>query len=213
MTGNPTEHFARRERTALCALATELGPDAGTLCEGWQSKDLVAHLVLRESHPAAVGIALKPFRGWQRHTQDKIARTSFTELVARLRLGPPWYSLMHPQPLDDALNTIEFFVHHEDVRRAQLSWKPRLLSDADQQLLWRFMSHRAKYLVHRFPVGLELRTPAHQTLRIRDQQPIVRLLGDPGELLLYLHGRRAQSNVDLLGDPDGIATLRNHLAS
>src|SRR5882762_622635 len=36
------------ERRELCDLFLELGPDAPTLCEGWTTLDLAAHLVLRE---------------------------------------------------------------------------------------------------------------------------------------------------------------------
>src|SRR4051794_6035530 len=34
--------IAHSERTQLCALAQQLGPDAPTLCEGWTVRDLAA---------------------------------------------------------------------------------------------------------------------------------------------------------------------------
>jgi uncharacterized protein (TIGR03083 family) len=37
----------RKERQALCDTLTELGPDAPTLCEGWTTADLAAHLMVR----------------------------------------------------------------------------------------------------------------------------------------------------------------------
>ena len=43
--------YAQDERAALAALLHETGPDGPTLCEGWQTRDLVAHLVLRERRP------------------------------------------------------------------------------------------------------------------------------------------------------------------
>ena len=50
--------YSREERRALCALLDETGPDAPTLCEGWTTGDLAAHLVLRERRPdAAAGVA------------------------------------------------------------------------------------------------------------------------------------------------------------
>ena len=45
--------FARDERIALCDLLDETGPEAPTLCEGWRTLDLAAHLVLREHRPDA----------------------------------------------------------------------------------------------------------------------------------------------------------------
>src|SRR5215467_11727435 len=59
--------YARDERAALCALFDETGPQAPTLCAGWRTADLAAHLVLRERRPdAAVGILGGPLA---RHTQ------------------------------------------------------------------------------------------------------------------------------------------------
>nr|BFE88977.1 hypothetical protein GCM10020093_115780 [Planobispora longispora] len=54
--------YARAERAALSDLFARLGPDAPTLCEGWTTFDLAAHLVLRERRlDAAPGIALSPW--------------------------------------------------------------------------------------------------------------------------------------------------------
>jgi uncharacterized protein (TIGR03083 family) len=58
---------ARDERTALCDLLTELGPDQPTLCAGWQTGDLAAHLVLREHRPdAGAGVLGGPLSGYTR---------------------------------------------------------------------------------------------------------------------------------------------------
>ena len=43
-----------RERAQVCLRFDELGPDAPTLCEGWTTFDLAAHLVVRERNPAEV---------------------------------------------------------------------------------------------------------------------------------------------------------------
>lgn len=49
---------ARRERRALVATFREVGPQAPTLCEGWNTTDLAAHLVVRERRlDATAGIA------------------------------------------------------------------------------------------------------------------------------------------------------------
>ena len=41
------------ERDELCDLFVARGPDAPTLCEGWTTADLAAHLVVRERNPLA----------------------------------------------------------------------------------------------------------------------------------------------------------------
>ena len=44
---------AQDERQALCDLLADIGPDQPTLCTGWRTADLAAHLVLRERRPDA----------------------------------------------------------------------------------------------------------------------------------------------------------------
>ena len=53
------EALDARERRELCDLLEEVGPDAPTLCEGWTTFDLAAHLAVRERDlRAAPGILL-----------------------------------------------------------------------------------------------------------------------------------------------------------
>ena len=50
---------ARAERLALCELFVQVGPDAPTLLGEWTTRDLAAHLVVRERRPdAAAGIVV-----------------------------------------------------------------------------------------------------------------------------------------------------------
>lgn len=39
---------AQRERLLLADLLERSGPDAPTLCDGWRTRDLAAHVVVRE---------------------------------------------------------------------------------------------------------------------------------------------------------------------
>ena len=62
--------LARDERLALCALLDQTGPQAPTLCEGWTTGDLAAHLVLREHRPdAGAGVMGGPLAGYTRRVQ------------------------------------------------------------------------------------------------------------------------------------------------
>ena len=56
--------YSREERRALCELLDETGPDAPTLCEGWTTGDLAAHLVLRERRPDAAAGGAPRAPGW-----------------------------------------------------------------------------------------------------------------------------------------------------
>ena len=45
------EPLDARERSELCDLFLAVGPEAPTLCDGWTTLDLAAHLVVREHDP------------------------------------------------------------------------------------------------------------------------------------------------------------------
>src|SRR5262245_29178957 len=141
---------AKDERAALCDLFTELGPDQPTLCEGWQTRDLAAHLVLRERRPdAAAGILIKPLAGYTQTVQDSYARRPWAELVDLVRTGPPVYMPTTIEKVDELINAVEFFVHHEDVRRGQPGWEPRK-PDADRDaVLWAALSRSARLMLRR----------------------------------------------------------------
>ena len=63
---------------ASATCSTGSGPDEPTLCEGWNTRDLAAHLVLRESRPdAALGVVVRPLAGRTARLQDKLARGDF----------------------------------------------------------------------------------------------------------------------------------------
>ena len=115
-----TVTFAKSERAALCDLLDEVGPDAPTLCEGWQTHDLAAHLWIRETDPiGASAIVAKPLAGLlERRMAEVKQRWEFSELVDRVRNGPARFSVFALPGVDEPANSTEFFVHHEDVRRA-----------------------------------------------------------------------------------------------
>src|SRR2546421_13063476 len=94
--------FARDERIALCDLLDETGPGAPTLCEGWRTLDLAAHLVLREHRPdAAAGVMGGPLASHTERGQRMfIARNPYRQLVDEIRGGPPPLSGLAPPAID-----------------------------------------------------------------------------------------------------------------
>ena len=127
--------LARRERALLCDEFEALGPDAPTLCDGWLTRDLAAHLVVRESRPdAAAGMfvpALKP------HLDAVMRRTADSDwptLVDRVRSGPPRVSPL--RYAEGAANLVEFVVHREDVLRAQVPPRVADRSPAELDVVW-----------------------------------------------------------------------------
>src|SRR5260370_9920435 len=83
--------FARDERFALCTLLDETGPAAPTLCKGWATLDLAAHLVLREHRmDAGAGILGGPLARYTRRVQRKLAGpTPYPRLGETPRNRPP----------------------------------------------------------------------------------------------------------------------------
>jgi uncharacterized protein (TIGR03085 family) len=197
---------ATDERNALCDLFLELGPDRPTLCGGWRTRDLAAHLVIRERRPdAGPGILIRPLAGYTRRVQDSYARRPWPELVDLVRTGPPFF---WPRPIADGVNVTEFFVHHEDVRRAQPDWQPRPPDARRDRALWAALSRSGRILVRRSPVGVVLRdSESGREIAARRGPNTVTVSGPPGELLMFAYGRD-QARVDLDGEQAAIGALK-----
>jgi uncharacterized protein (TIGR03085 family) len=202
--------FSRDERAALCRLLDELGPDAPTLCEGWTTYDLAAHLVARERRPdSGPGLLLSPFADWTERVRRGEKRKSYDVLVEEVRGGPPAWSLLSLPVVEPLVNTVEFFVHHEDVRRAQDGWEPRVLPPELEETLWRRLRGESRRFFRRVPVGVLLRRPDGVTAPVKEGTPQVELVGQPGELMLYAFGRRDHARVSAEGDPEAVRKLEH----
>lgn len=206
--------LARTERLALADLLDEIGPDAPTLCGDWTTRDLAAHLVVRERRPDATpGIAVKALSGWTEQVQESYAERPYDELVELVRTGPGRLSPFALPGADKLLNTSEYAVHHEDVRRAQRGWTPRDLPVRVQDSLWKVVTSRAPLSLRGVGATVELRRsdkPRAQPSRHGSGSSTVTLTGAPMELLLYLFGRREHAQVVVSGDADAIAALERH---
>jgi uncharacterized protein (TIGR03085 family) len=196
-------NWARVERTALVELLVAVGPDHPTLCAGWTTRDLAAHLVLRERRPdAAAGIVIEALAAHTQRVQAALAAQDWTTLLDQVRHTPAWSPYAF-EPIDRLVNTIEYFVHHEDVRRAEDAWKPRLLDPAFENELWHRLGQGARLLGRRSPVGLLLRHTSGEEVRVKSGDPAAVVSGPAGELVLFLSGRQAHARVDI--EPDGVA--------
>jgi uncharacterized protein (TIGR03085 family) len=203
---------AAAERAALSDLMDQVGESAPTLCEGWVAADLAAHLVVRERRPDALaGLIIPPLHGHTAKVEAaKRSATPFPELVQRVRSGPPFWSPLGLPVVRDKGNLHEFFIHHEDVRRAQPGWKVRELDPATTAGLWNVVRLMAPMLAKGLTgVRVDLKTPAggERSLGPADAKHQVTITGEPGEILLYLSGRRPYAQVRLGGSQSGQARL------
>jgi len=203
--------YAQEERAALAALLEETGPDGPTLCEGWQTRDLAAHLVLRERRPdAAAGVMGGPLAGYTARVQRQyLGRYSYPELVGLFRSGPPALSLFAIPGADEAANAVEYFVHHEDVRRAGEEWTERPLDDGLSEMLWKRLKG-ARLLLRSAPTGIVLAREGNGKLDLivtKNAAPSVTVTGSPAELTLWSMGRTRAAHVTLDGPEDAVAKL------
>lgn len=208
MAGVPLDTQERRE---LCDLFEQLGPSVPTLLEGWTAHDLAAHLVLRERDPLAGPCLVLPgpFAQFaERRRASLAAREEFTWLVGRIRSGPP-IGFFRIGWVRSVANLNEFFVHHEDVRRAN-GQGPRSLTTAMDAALWRNVLRGGRYLSRRLHAcGLEVEwAGTNERVTVRPGTPTALLSGPPGELLLYLFGRQGAAQVEVSGPPEAVAAVR-----
>jgi len=202
--------FDAIEREQLCDLLDEIGPQAPTLLDPWTTHDLAAHLVLREhDFLAAPGLVVPG--AWGRFAERRrlaLKETGFTDLVATIRSGPPpgFFRIGWVRRFP---NLNEFFVHHEDVRRANGSG-PRTNPPAEDAALFRNVARAPWFLSRRLRgAGLDLVwAETDQVIRARRGTPTARLHGLPGELLLFLFGRRDAADVEITGSPEAIEALQ-----
>jgi uncharacterized protein (TIGR03085 family) len=198
------------EREGLCDLMHELGPDAPTLLGPWTTHDLAAHLVLRE-HDLRAAPGLVVPGAWGRYAErhrKELTRSDYPTLLRTIRSGPP-LGFFRIGWVRRVANLNEFFVHHEDVRRAN-GLDPRTNTAALDEALWRNVGLASRLLARRLRgVGLELEWAATtRILKTRRGAPAARLTAPPGELLLYLFGRQAAAEVEISGPLDAVDAIK-----
>lgn len=197
---------AQRERLLLADLLESAGPDAPTLCEGWTARDLAAHVVVRERRgDAAAGLVVPQLADRLERVRREYAQRPYEELIRLIRTGPPRLSPFALKQVDEASNTVEFYVHTEDVRRAQPEWTPREIDPVFADALWARIERSARLLARRSPVGLVLRRPDGQTVVAHRGSPVVTVTGEPAELAVYVSGRQASADVEAAGDKAAVA--------
>lgn len=204
-----TDHLARSERHALAELLGQVGESAPTLCGGWDTKDLLIHLLVRERSPlGAPGIVIPALSKMTDKVSAEMATRPYAELIDLLR-HPSRLSPGGNAVTDRLANTTEFFVHHEDVRRAQPGWSPRDLPRHAQDELWRSLTTMARLLGRRVPVPAVLeRSDTGEVAVLRKGAHPVTVSAPPSELTLFLTGRDQTAGLDFTGPDDAVARLR-----
>lgn len=202
---------ATQERHRFADALLDAGPDAPTLCEGWTTRDLAAHVVLRDRRPDAMpGALVSALSAYTERVQDQIASRDWHTLVEQVRSGPPLWNPTRIDRVDRLVNTTEFFVHLEDVRRAQTGWAARDLDEDLVDDLAAALRRSAKLLVRRAPAGITLEPDEGRArLTPKDGDPQVVVRGPVGELVLWVFGRQDHAEVRYEGPEDAVDALRS----
>ncbi|HET9021748.1 MAG TPA: TIGR03085 family metal-binding protein [Ornithinibacter sp.] len=210
MTIDARTPVVRAERQALCDTFVELGPDAPTLCDPWRTRDLAAHLVVRERRPdAAVGIWVPVLAGHTEREQARIAQGDWPRLVETIRTGPPWWSPVRLGRVDAVINTVELVIHHEDALRGDGAVGPRReVPERTGRAVLAALRRSASLMFRRSPVGVRLVAPGRDAIVAGPESPVVTVSGEPVELLLVASGRMRVAAVDLDGAPEDVEALR-----
>lgn len=199
--------LAQRERAALVATMRDVGPDQPTLCGEWRTRELAAHLVVRERRlDAAPGILIPQLADYtERVTQQVAAATDWTELLDKIASGPPTLSPF--KLLDSVANVAEMFIHHEDVRRAVTGWEPRELDADTEAAIAKQVPNMARMALRKAPAQVILRSVTGTTLATVGHGAPVVVTGAPLELLMFGSGRN-EARVEISGDDAAVQALR-----
>lgn len=191
-----------RERVQLCQRFEELGPDAPTLCEGWTTFDLAAHLAVRERNLLAgpgilLGDAVAPLGRLTDRQMAKEKERGYDKVVERVRTGPPFGPFAVPG-LRTQINLVEYAVHHEDVRRAN-GLSPRSGIDDLQDELWPLFTRLARFALRGLPAGVEVKLcrPGGDEKLVGGGERTVRVTGEPIEQLLWAYGRGDAAELEV----------------
>jgi uncharacterized protein (TIGR03085 family) len=196
-------NLAQQERGILCDLFVERGPDALTLCDGWVTADLAAHLVVRERRPdSGPGLVWPPLAGYTDKVRRKARdRRTWEELVETVRRGPP----LLLRAFDGPMNTVEYFIHVEDVRRAEGDWEPRSIAPELDDALWARVGPGG--MAKNVQATIVITSPGRAE-KVSGTGPRLTVHGDPGELIMFGAGRQGASRVEIRGEPALAARLR-----
>jgi uncharacterized protein (TIGR03085 family) len=199
--------YAKQERRQLADLLLTLGPDQPTLCEGWTTRDLAAHIVVRERRPDAMAAQLlPPLRAHGEHVRLAKAAEPYPTIVHEMRTPPVWSPVSNPLT-DELANTGEFFIHHEDVRRAADGWEPRTLEPGEERALWRAAKLTGRLGLRRLGIPVTVRATGLDSFTV-GENPQVTIDGAAGELALFLSGRQRAARVEITGPADLAERLR-----
>lgn len=205
--------LATTERARLITTFERLSPDAPTLCDGWTAKDLLVHLIMREIYPHHLaGQKLPKLSETSVAKQRELEATEYSDLIELFRHGRQKFSPLRLGLVDRYMNTIEYVVHHEDLRRAQSPVLGRVLSADEQAEIAKMLPMFGRLLLRKATETIEFRPTGHQPFSVGPSPeggPTVTVSGTPLELILFAFGRNEGLKAEFTGDPAKVEKVKN----
>ena len=201
--------FTNNERAGMCDSFAGVGPDAPTMCEGWTTRDLLAHLLVRERRPdAAGGILIGALAKRTERVMATVAEAPYEEMIAQFRGGPPIWSPFALPLLGNKANLAEFFVHHEDMLRAQPDWTIADRRNVGEAELGGLLKMMGRMLYRKSPVGVVLRSSGQPDIVAKKGTSSVTVVGEPTEIVLHGYGRTSEKlALVVTGDAADVAAF------
>jgi hypothetical protein len=103
------------------------------------------------------------------------------------------------------MNTVEFFIHVEDLRRGEEGWEPRAISPELADALWARVGPGG--MAKKVPATIVITSPGREDKRSGSGAQLT-LAGDPGELTMFGAGRQGATRLEITGDAALVAQLR-----
>lgn len=207
------ERWDAVERANLVTALQEAGPEAPTLCEGWQTRHLATHLYLRRHRP------WQAFRQGEGSTFARLADEAgdparYAELIERFDAPPSALTPMALQdgPLGMLTNHMEYVIHHEDVRRGAGPVEARVLPPEQSDVVFDQTVQLASLSLRKAATGVVLVVPGGRRKVVHKGADAVAVVGAPVELALVTFGRRRAAVLELQGSDGAIETFEEALA-
>ena len=143
----------------LCSLFDAVGPDLPDVVRRLARRGPAGPLGATRGSSGSSRDCRQPLSALASPCAAATAQQPFPDLVTASETARLDFAAA-PDKVDAAFNTFEFFVHHEDVRRAQLNWQPRTLPDKRPKIAVALLAPEGSTSCASSPVGVILEDSA-----------------------------------------------------
>lgn len=178
-------------RNQLVSVLLKTGPGKPTLCEGWNTEHMVAHLVLRETRPdIAAGVVIPPLASRTDRKTEELAGQltdgrSYMEAVEKF--GSANAPQRKNETVDYGMNFAEYVIHREDVLRGspdstEMNGAESRI-EGENERIWKTIGSQGKMFAKDYPDGLTVvgtdddGEPAYGTKTLREPSASSRISG------------------------------------